>query len=215
MCGNGVYSTFHWMVIQPKRAFLGKSLEPNLRQWARNKNSVNENKKSYLPTGNVVYFCIVFTLITMWRNLYQLNINHCHGMTVNRRALSKQIFSSIRRMFLIALLNSVCVSQVETHGKRLSVAQSYLLLLKDFSNKKIRDWSMSYFQDKDKTSLFCIANLSKLTISECFIKWWSRVRFVVAKCSVFWNYISNSNQLKIKSSVTIRFSIFQFLIEPF
>ena len=57
------------------------------------------------------------------------------------------------------------------HGKRLSVAQSYLLLLKDFSNKKIRDWSsMSYFQDKDKTSLLCIANLSKLTTSEGFIK---------------------------------------------
>ena len=118
----------------------------------------------------------------------------------------------MRRMFLITLLNSV-VSQVEIHGKRLSVAQSYLLLLKHFSNKKIRDWSMSYFQDKDKTSLFCIANLSKLTISERFIKWW--FRFVVAKCSVFWNYISNSNQLKIKSSVTIRFSTFQFLIEPF
>ena len=58
------------------------------------------------------------------------------------------------------------------HGKQLSVAQSYLLLLKDFSNKKIRDWSMSYFQDKDKTNLFCIANFSKLTISERFIKWW-------------------------------------------
>ena len=55
-------------------------------------------------------------------------------------------------------------------GKRLSVTQSMLLLLKDFSNKKIGDWSMSYFQDKDKTSLFCIANLSKLTICERFIK---------------------------------------------
>ena len=82
------------------------------------------------------------------------------------------------------------------HGKRLSVAQSILLLLKDFSNKKIRDWSMSYFQDKDKTSLFCIANLSKLTICERFIKWRSQVRFVAANCSVFWNYISNSNQPK-------------------
>ena len=107
------------------------------------------------------------------------------------------------------------VSHVEMHGKRLSSVQSILLLLKYFSNKKIRDLSMSYFQDMDKTSLFCIANLSQLTICECFIKWWARVRFVVAKCSVFWNYISNSNQLKIKSSVTIRFSIFQFLIEPF
>ena len=82
------------------------------------------------------------------------------------------------------------------HGKRLSVAQSILLLLKDFSNKKIRDWCMSFFQNKDETSLFCIANLSKLTICERFIKWWSQVRFVAANCSVFWNYISNSNQPK-------------------
>ena len=74
-------------------------------------------------------------------------------------------------------------------------------MLKGFPNKKIRDWSMSYFQDKDKTNLFCIANLSKLTNCERFIKWWSRVRFGVAKYSVFWNHISNLNQLKIKSSV--------------
>ena len=68
------------------------------------------------------------------------------------------------------------------HGKRLSVAQSILLLLKDFSNKKIRDCSMSYFQDKDKTSLFCVTNLSKLTICEDFNKWSSRIRFGAAKC---------------------------------
>ena len=52
---------------------------------------------------------------------------------------------------------------------------------------------MSYFKDKDKTSLFCIAIFSKLTICERLTKWWPRVRFVVAKCSVFCNYISNSN----------------------
>ena len=50
---------------------------------------------------------------------------------------------------------------------------------------------MIYFRDKDKTSLFCIANLLKLTICEHFVKWWLRVRFGVAKCSVFSNYISN------------------------
>ena len=64
---------------------------------------------------------------------------------------------------------------------------------------------MCYFQDKHKTSLFCIAILSKLTIHERFIKWWSRVRFGVAKCSVFWNYICNLNQPKIKSSVKIQY----------
>ena len=53
---------------------------------------------------------------------------------------------------------------------------------------------MSYIQDKDKTSSFYIANLSKLTCCKRFIKWWPRVRFVVAKCSVFWNYISEISQ---------------------
>ena len=57
------------------------------------------------------------------------------------------------------------------------------------------------FQVKDKTCLFCIANLLKLTVCKHFIKWLSRVRFAVAKCSVFWNCISNLNKLQIKSSV--------------
>ena len=48
MCGNGIYSTSHWQVIQLKRAFLGESLEPKLRPCSRNKNSLNENKKSYV-----------------------------------------------------------------------------------------------------------------------------------------------------------------------
>ena len=87
------------------------------------------------------------------------------------------------------------------HGKVLSLAQSIRSLFKGFSNKKIRDWSVRYIQDKDKTSLFCIANLSKLTISERFIKWWPRVIFGVVKCPVFWNYSSNLNQLKVKISV--------------
>ena len=116
---------------------------------------------------------------------------------------------------ILSLCWTTYVSQIEMHRKRLSVAQYILLLLKDLSDKIIWDWSMSYFQDKDKTSMFCIANLYKLTTCDCFIKWCSRVRVVVAKCSVFWNNISNSNQLKIKSSVTITFSIFHFLIEPF
>ena len=53
---------------------------------------------------------------------------------------------------------------------------------------------MNYFQYKDETSLFCIANLSKLPDKLNY-------RFGVATCSVFWNYVSNLNQLKIKSSV--------------
>ena len=115
-------------------------------------------------------------------------------------------------MFLIALSKSMCVTSRDA-WKTIICCTIYLIIVKRFF--KLKDWSMSYFQDNDETSLFCIAIFSKLTICECFNKWWRRVRFVVAKCSVFWNYISNSNQLKIKSSVTIRFSIFQFLIEPF
>ena len=47
MCGNGIFSTSHWKVIQHKRAFLGESPEPKLRPCSRNENSVNENKITY------------------------------------------------------------------------------------------------------------------------------------------------------------------------
>ena len=47
MCGNGIFSTSQWKVIQYKRAFLGESPEPKLRPCSRNENSVNENKISY------------------------------------------------------------------------------------------------------------------------------------------------------------------------
>ena len=54
MCGNGIYSTSHWKVNQPKSAFLGESLEPNLRSCSPNTNSLNENKKSYLPVAKTI-----------------------------------------------------------------------------------------------------------------------------------------------------------------
>ena len=47
MCGNGIFSTSHWKVIQHKRAFLGESPEPKLRPCSRNENSVNENNITY------------------------------------------------------------------------------------------------------------------------------------------------------------------------
>ena len=68
------------------------------------------------------------------------------------------------------LCSTLYFERTTTRKNLLSVAQSILLLLKDFSNEKVRDWAMSYFQDKDKTSLLCIANLSKLTVCERFIK---------------------------------------------
>ena len=54
MRGNGIYSTSHWKVNQPKRVFLGESLEPNLRSCPWNTNSLNENKKSYLLVAKAV-----------------------------------------------------------------------------------------------------------------------------------------------------------------
>ena len=54
MCGNGIYSTSHWKVVQLKRVFLGESLEPKLRPCSPNKNSVNENKKSYIQIDKTV-----------------------------------------------------------------------------------------------------------------------------------------------------------------
>ena len=47
MCGNGIFSTSQWKVIQHKRVFLGEPPEPKLRPCSRNENSVNENKISY------------------------------------------------------------------------------------------------------------------------------------------------------------------------
>ena len=54
MYGNSVYSTSHWKVIQPKREFPWESLEPDLRPCHRNKDSINENKKSYLPIAKTI-----------------------------------------------------------------------------------------------------------------------------------------------------------------
>ena len=54
MCGNGIYSTPHWKVIQLKRAFLGEALESKLRPCSRNENIINENKISYLQIAKTV-----------------------------------------------------------------------------------------------------------------------------------------------------------------
>ena len=54
MCGNGIYSTSYWKDIQPKRAFLWESLEPNLRPCSRNKNRISETKISSLPVAKTI-----------------------------------------------------------------------------------------------------------------------------------------------------------------
>ena len=54
MCGNGIFSTSHYKVIQHKRAFLGESPEPKLRPCSRNENSENENKISHHQISKTV-----------------------------------------------------------------------------------------------------------------------------------------------------------------
>ena len=41
MCGNGIFSTSQWKVIQHKRAFLGEPPEPKLRPCSRNENKIS------------------------------------------------------------------------------------------------------------------------------------------------------------------------------
>ena len=47
MCGNVIFSTSHYKVIQHKRAFLRESPEPKLSACSRNENSENENTISH------------------------------------------------------------------------------------------------------------------------------------------------------------------------
>ena len=53
-CGNDIFSTSHYKVIQHKRAFLGESPEPKLRPCSRNENSENENKISHRQISKTV-----------------------------------------------------------------------------------------------------------------------------------------------------------------
>ena len=53
-CGNDIFSTSHYKVIQHKRAFLGESPEPKLRPCSRNENSKNENKISHRQISKTV-----------------------------------------------------------------------------------------------------------------------------------------------------------------
>ena len=46
MCGNGIFSTSHWKLIQHKKAFLGESSEPKLRPCSRNENNIQESRIS-------------------------------------------------------------------------------------------------------------------------------------------------------------------------
>ena len=58
MCGNGIFSTSEWKLIQHKRAFLWESPEPKFRSCSRNENSVNENKISYCQITKTVSFAL-------------------------------------------------------------------------------------------------------------------------------------------------------------
>ena len=54
MCGNDMYSTSQWNVIQLERAILGEPIESKLRPCSGNKNSINENKISCLQITKTV-----------------------------------------------------------------------------------------------------------------------------------------------------------------
>ena len=62
ICGNGIFSTSQWKVIQHKRAFLGESPELKLRPCSRNENSVNENK---------IFYCQITKTVSIGLNIYQ------------------------------------------------------------------------------------------------------------------------------------------------
>ena len=79
--------------------------------WMNIVTSVTQKLQVFYRSSLLFSHC--FHFIIMCRNLYQMNGNHCHGNSYcycNCSVLSKQIFSSIRRMFLIVLSNSVCVT---------------------------------------------------------------------------------------------------------
>ena len=46
-CGNDIFSTSHYKVIQHKSVFLGESPKPKLRPCSRKENSKNEKKISH------------------------------------------------------------------------------------------------------------------------------------------------------------------------
>ena len=54
MCGNGIFSTSHYKVVQHKRAFWGESPERKFRPCSRNENSENENKISHRQINKTV-----------------------------------------------------------------------------------------------------------------------------------------------------------------
>ena len=53
MCGNSIFSTSHWKVIQLRSVFLGDLLEPNLRPCSWNNNRVNENQKYFFQIAKI------------------------------------------------------------------------------------------------------------------------------------------------------------------
>ena len=53
-CGNDIFSTSYYKVIQHKRAFLGESPEPKLRPCSRNEKSKNKKKISHCQISKPV-----------------------------------------------------------------------------------------------------------------------------------------------------------------
>ena len=82
-CGNDIFSTSHYKVIQHERAFLGESPEPKLRPCSRNENSKNENKISHSSISKTV----------------SIDLNVHRGETLNTKQKKIMVKNSFRNFF--------------------------------------------------------------------------------------------------------------------
>ena len=87
-CGNGIFSTSYYKVIQHKRAFLGECPEPKLRPCFRNENSKNENKISNRQISKTV----------------SIDLNIHRGETLNTKKKRKLWLETIFETFIQPIL---------------------------------------------------------------------------------------------------------------
>ena len=98
MCGNGIFSTSQWKVVQYKRAFLGESPEPNLRPRSGNENSVNENKMSDHQITKTVSIVL---------NIHQANTLNIKQKKIMVRNNFQNFFSAIRTFLKFSISGAI------------------------------------------------------------------------------------------------------------
>ena len=82
-CGNDIFSTSHYKVIQQKRAFLGESPEPKLRPCSRNEKSKNRNKISHCQISKPV----------------SIDLNIHRGETLNTKQKTIMVRNNFRNFY--------------------------------------------------------------------------------------------------------------------